>query len=110
MLATQRFLSPRAAGRLHGIGGLSKRAAGKRASGRRLLLERLEERTVLSGWLANTWGAGVHPGRDIAVDAAGNVYVTGEFEGTTNFIPTAGGQGLSLTSEAAGTPTGSWRS
>ena len=72
MLATQRFLSPRAAGRVHGIGGSLKRAAGKRSAGRRLLLEHLEERTLLTAIPAPAGLISWWPGDGHAADIAGS--------------------------------------
>ena len=63
-------------------------------------MENLEERTVLSGgWLANSFANAESStrGRDIAVDAAGNVYVTGSFSGPMNLTPPSGGSPISLT-------------
>jgi hypothetical protein len=55
-----------------------------------LSLERLEERTVPSGDLGFAIGfgsTGEDEGTAVATDSAGNVYVSGTFEGTVDFNP-----------------------
>src|SRR5262245_437930 len=53
-------------------------------------VEPLEARTLLAGWAVQAVGAGDDPGNDIAVDASGNVYLTGNFTGTRDFDPGPG--------------------
>ena len=57
----------------------------------RLAAERLEDRTVPSTDLVSAFGVGDATGgsssRDMAMDAAGNRYVTGSFLGTVDFDP-----------------------
>src|SRR5262245_60432354 len=54
-------------------------------------VESLEERTLLSGWAMDVGGTGNNDGgRFVATDAAGNVYVTGAFQGTVDFDPGPG--------------------
>ncbi len=41
-------------------------------------------------WAKGIGGSGVDGAQDVAVDAAGNVYLTGYFEGSVDFDPGAG--------------------
>jgi hypothetical protein len=57
---------------------------------RRPQVESLEDRTLLSGWVVSAVGNLDDPGNDVAVDSAGNVYLTGNFAGTRDFDPGPG--------------------
>jgi hypothetical protein len=50
-------------------------------------------------------GSDGDPGRDLEVDAFGNVYITGGFRGTADFDPNAGEHWLTSTPDANGNPT-----
>src|SRR4051812_28133336 len=57
-------------------------------------LERLEKRLVLSGefgYVLGIGGVGTEQANDVATDASGNVYVTGQYQGTVDFDPSSGG-------------------
>lgn len=49
------------------------------------------------GWARQFGGAGTDVGYDVTTDAAGNIYVTGYFNGTVDFDPGAGVASLSST-------------
>lgn len=75
-------------------GSTRRPASGRKASPRRpvrLNLEALEDRTVPSVTFDSAFGVGNDMGssqaRDVAVDAAGNSYLTGSFTGTVDFDP-----------------------
>jgi uncharacterized delta-60 repeat protein len=98
---------------VHGVGGSGKRAGGKSFRARQLRLERLEERTVLSGGVVLTAVSGY---RDSAyasfLDSSGNLVVAGCAQASvgedTEFAalryddgvldPTFGGDGIVTTS------------
>jgi hypothetical protein len=88
----------------------SIRLRSRQASSRGLSIESLESRNLLAGWVANgVIVSGSDPGMGIAVDAAGNSYVTGNFSGTVNYgNTTLTSNGLSDAFVAKVTPNGAF--
>ncbi len=86
--------------------GLGRRRAPRRPArnaltARRLRHEPLEDRRLLSvdpGWAFSLGNTGSDFAEDIAVDAAGNVYMTGYFTDTVDFDPSESEALLSSTS------------
>ena len=88
------FLIPLTTGPSHRrptrTGGKAHR--GKRRA-RRLRLEPLEDRRLLSAdpsWVFGVGGLEYDQATDVAIDAAGNVYAVGRFNGTVDFDPGPG--------------------
>ena len=93
-MPTSKSLWARSMNRIFG-GSISSPVPTKGRQGRRrtrrLVLETLENREVFAADFDSALGVGNATGssqaRDVAVDAAGNSYLTGSFTGTTDFDP-----------------------
>ena len=64
---------------------------------RRLILERLENRSLLAGFPISIGGNGNETGRSVATDVSGNVFVAGTATGTVDFDPGPGTANLKVT-------------
>lgn len=68
--------------------GRTARRSASRPGARHRAFERLECRTVLSGWLAQIGGLGEEfPSNEQVMDSAGNMYLNGRFQQTVDFDP-----------------------